>query len=81
MSNSDSINDILEIEKPMEAVVECTSGTKSDQREEVTCKGNDEYVKPKRCRKGSVSNTTERTSRAPELEVEPEKGKRQKQRM
>lgn len=78
MSDSNSINGILEKERFMEVVVECTSIIKRVQREEAAHEGSNGLAKPKGCWKEPNSNTTERTSTAQELKVEPEKGKRQK---
>lgn len=78
MSVPNSVKGIIETEKSMKTVVECISDAKKSQRKEVISKGSNEFAKLKRWRKGPNSNTTERTSTV--LKVEPEKGKKQKQK-
>lgn len=60
MSVSNCINGILEREKPMEEVVECTSDAKKSQREEVTSNESNEYIKPKRGRRETAGSTAEK---------------------
>lgn len=55
--DSNSINGVLETEKPVEAMVEYAADARNAQREEVISAGSDKSTKSKRHRKESISKT------------------------